>query len=96
MRLAPSMPQLPRPPLQQGMAARLLAATLGSYLLCFSLIAALQLLLPRQLQPLLSLLPFIICTATVLWAFRAPDIWQAWIVMLIAAALCGSVVLLHG
>ena|SRR6218665_1281373 len=102
MRLAPSMPPLSQraphrplhPPLQQGIAARLLAATLGSYLLCFSMIAALQILLPAPLQSLLTLLPFLICTATVFWAFHARDIWQAWIAMLIPAVLCAAVVLL--
>ncbi|MGH8491550.1 MAG: hypothetical protein ACRERR_00350 [Moraxellaceae bacterium] len=102
MRFAPSLPnpELPQSPLQQrplqqGLAARLLAATLGSYLLCFSLIAALQLLLPLGLRPMLSLLPFLICAATVFWAFRARDIWRAWIMMLVPAALCAAVVLLR-
>lgn len=103
MRLATSLPYSsasksapPDSPLQHDMALRLLAATLGSYLLCFALIAALQLLLPLKLKPVLTLLPFIICATSVFWAFRARDVWHAWIAMLLAAALCGAVILLRG
>lgn len=91
MRLAPS---LPSPDIHTGIAPRLLAATLGSYLLCFSLMAALQTLLPASLRPALTLLPFFICIATIFWAFAARDIWQAWMMLLIPVTLCAAIVLL--
>lgn len=91
MRFAPS---LPTPDMRGGIAPRLLAATLGSYLLCFALMAALQVLLPASLRPALTLLPFLICIATVFWAFSARDVWRAWMMMLIPAALCAAIVLL--
>lgn len=92
MRLAPTLAS-PEP--KTGLAGRLLAATLGSYLLCFALLAALHILLPATPKATLSLLPFLICAATVFWAFQARDIWQTWMVMLVPAALCGAVVLLR-
>lgn len=91
MRIAPS---LPSHDLRSGIAPRLLAATLGSYLLCFAFTAALQVLLPVPMRHLLTVLPFLICSATVFWAFSARDIWRAWMLMLIPAALCAAVVLL--
>lgn len=93
MRIAPP---LPSPELSTDVASRLLAATLGSYVLCFALTAALQLLLPASLRPLLTLLPFLVCAATVFWAFRARNAWRAWALMLVPAALCGAVILLQG
>jgi hypothetical protein len=91
MRLAPS---LPPPDMHSGIAPRLLAATLGTYLLCFALMAALQALLPASMQHVLTVIPFLICIATIFWAFSARDVWRAWTMMLIPAALSAAIVLL--
>ncbi len=74
-----------------SIAPRLLAATLGSYLLCFAFLGALQALLPTLDNRLLTLLPFVICAATTFWAFAGRDAWLVWLVLLLPAALCAGI-----
>lgn len=78
-----------------SMAPRLLAATLGGYLLCISLMGALQAVVPGLDAALLTLLPFLICAATTFWAFAARDAWLAWLVLLLPAAAGMAVMLLR-
>ncbi|MCQ2993731.1 DUF3649 domain-containing protein [Pseudomonas syringae] len=79
--------------------SRVLAATLGGYVLSALVTSLLALLLPRvsgsdpaSVVQITTLLSFVLYTAIVIWVFSTASAWRAWFGLGLAALLTGAVI----
>ncbi len=79
--------------------SRVLAATVGGYVLSALVMAMLALLLPRlsgidpaSVVQITTLLSFVLYTAVVIWVFSAASVWRVWFGLGLAALLTGAVI----
>ena len=79
--------------------SRVLAATLGGYVLSALVMSLLALLLPRvsgsdpaSVVQIATLLSFVLYTAIVIWVFSTANAWRAWFGLGLAALLTGTVI----
>jgi len=79
--------------------SRVLAATVGGYVLSALVMAMLALLLPRlsgidpaSVVQITTLLSFVFYTVIVIWVFSAANVWRMWFGLGLAALLTGAVI----
>lgn len=82
-----------------GVAARLLAAIAGGYVLTAISMSLLAVLLPASRVDAVmtaTLLSFPVYAVAIMWSFAARTVWRAWAGLVLPAAVAGCALWLHG